>query len=394
MLFQTFDDKEKCHLVYKNGTFHDNLTPTCTKTWSYANYMKNREDIEYANLFVLGKSLAEVTTGSTKGQLLEVHERIKAVIKASIEVGLSLNEVCIYDLIPSHYLTKLAHIKDKACQEIFENYEKPANYDQLLKIVKIIADIKSRPINIDISKMGRVSVQDRNTYNLLKKCSPVVSYDMTKTVTGRLTTKKDTFPVMTLAKKYRNVITPSNNWLFEMDFNACELRTALALLGQKQPEEDLHDWNLANVFTRAKDRNNAKKRIFAWLYNPNSNDDKVSKIYDRKKLKELYYDGKKVVTPFGREIECDDNHAISYLIQSTAADLVFEQIHKLWKYLDGKKSFIKFCNHDSVMIDFHKEEEQTFHEMRQIFGNTRFGKFKATSFGGKNWLDMKQLLIN
>ena len=92
---------------------------------------------------------------------------------------------------------------------------------------------------------------------------------------------------MTLAKKYRNVLTPNNQWLFELDFNACELRTALALLGQEQPEEDLHEWNLANVFTRAKDRDNAKKRIFSWLYNPNNKDDKVSKIYDRNRLKTL-----------------------------------------------------------------------------------------------------------
>jgi len=216
---------------------------------------------------------------------------------------------------------------------------------------------------------------------------------MAKTVTGRLSTKKGSFPVMTVAKKYRNILIPNNDWLFEMDFNACELRVALALLGHEQPEEDLHDWNLKHVFTRAKDRDNAKKRIFSWLYNPNNKDDKVSQIYDREKLKTLYYKGNKVITPFGREIECDEDHAVNYLIQSTAADLVFEQMYKVWEYLHSKKSFIKFCNHDSIMIDLHTEQEYEFNEIKQLFSNTRFGVFKVNCLGGKNWAHMQPLHI-
>ena len=102
---------------------------------------------------------------------------------------------------------------------------------------------------------------------------------------------------------------------------------------------------------------------------------------------------KKIVTPFGRKIKCDEDHAISYLVQSTAADLMFEQMYKLWKYLDGKMSFIKFCNHDSIMIDLHMDQELEFHQMKQLFSDTRFGKFRVNSFGGTNWADMKQLLI-
>ena len=92
------------------------------------------------------------------------------------------------------------------------------------------------------------------------------------------------------------------------------------------------------MFTRTKSRENAKKRIFSWLYNPNSTDDKVDKIYDRKILKDMYFDKVlgKVYTQFGREIDADEDHAISYIIQSTAADLVFEQMYKVWEFLEGK----------------------------------------------------------
>ena len=48
----------------------------------------------------------------------------------------------------------------------------------------------------------------------------------------------------------------------------------------------------------------------------------------------------KVYTQFGREIDADEDHAISYIIQSTAADLVFEQMYKVWEFLNGKKSFV------------------------------------------------------
>ena len=295
--------------------------------------------------------------------------------------------------MPRHLLATWAEIKNNICKSVFAKYKKPDNYDQLLKINKVIADVKQRHLNLDLSKIIQLTVQDKNTYKLISENKPFIDYDMTKTITGRLSTKKGSFPVMTIAKKYRNILIPNNNWLFEMDFNACELRTALALLGEEQPEEDLHDWNLKNVFTRAKSRDNAKKRIFAWLYNPNNKDDNVSKIYDREKLKTLYYKQNKVISPFGREIECDEDHAVNYLVQSTAADLVFEQMYKVWEYLRDKKSFIKFCNHDSIMIDLHTEQEYEFNDIKQLFSNTRFGKFKVNSLGGKNWADMKELYI-
>ena len=56
MLFQTFDEKNKCTLVYKEGTFHEQITDTCTKTWSYATYLRDKE-VEYAYLYSGGKSI-------------------------------------------------------------------------------------------------------------------------------------------------------------------------------------------------------------------------------------------------------------------------------------------------------------------------------------------------
>ena len=392
MLFQTFDDKQHCFQVYRDASFHDNLTEDCTATWSYAPYLKDK-NIEYASLYVSGKSLFDVCPIYWQDELQEAQAKINAVLKSVKTTGISLNETCLYQLIPEHLLVNIAVIKNKICEYVFREYEKPANYEHMLKVAKMIADIKHRSLSLDLNKILRLSVQDRNTYKLLKRNNNYIDYDQFKAVTGRLTTKPLSFPIMTIAKKYRNALTPTNDWLFELDFNACELRTMLALLDKTQPLEDLHDWNLNNVFKDAKDRDNAKKRVFAWLYNPKRKDDEISRIYDRKKLKSLYFKENYVITPYGRNIDCDEDHAISYIVQSTAADLLFEQMYKIWEFLKDKKSFIKFCNHDSIMIDLHEDDQYEVNAIRQLFGQTRFGNFKVNCLGGKNWAEMRKLNI-
>jgi hypothetical protein len=63
------------------------------------------------------------------------------------------------------------------------------------------------------------------------------------------------------------------------------------------------------------------------------------------------------------------------------------------KYLKGKKSFVKFCNHDSLVIDLAEEDQHDINKISKLFSNTRFGKFKINHEGGKNWSEMKPLNI-
>jgi len=393
MLFQTFDNKNKCKLIYRNEAFQEQVSPSCTKTWSYAPYLKSHDHVSYAQLYTKNGKMEEFCHGNLQKDWDEIQNLIKGVFRSSQEARLNIDEYCLYDFIPRHLLKQWAEIKNKICEVIFKNHAKPNNYNHLFKINKVIGDIEQQRLNLDLSKLLRLTIQDKNTYKLISQNEPIIKYDMFKTVTGRLSTQKGSFPIMTLAKKYRNILIPSNDWLFEMDFNACELRTVLALLGHKQPEEDLHDWNLKYVFKRTKNRDNAKKRIFSWLYNPRATDATICRIYDREKLKTLYFKDNKVITPYGRHIECDEDHAVNYLVQSTAADVLFEQMHKVWEFLENKKSFIKFCNHDSIMIDLHSAEEYEFNEIKNLFSDTRFGQFKVNCLGGKNWAEMKTLYI-
>ena len=208
--------------------------------------------------------------------------------------------------------------------------------------------------------------------------------------TGRLTTKKNSFPILNLDKNYRKILKPKNDWFVELDFNAAELRTFLALAGKQQPKEDIHDWNAKNIYNGST-RDEAKKRIFAWLYNPESTDYLSSKAYNRAEVVKKYYDGSQVTTFFNRIIPSDDHHALNYIIQSTTSDLFLRKMIDLWKFLKDKKSFIAFSVHDSLVIDMPSDERDLINQIVEIFSRTKFGDFKVNVSGGKNYGNMRKI---
>jgi hypothetical protein len=67
---------------------------------------------------------------------------------------------------------------------------------------------------------------------------------------------------------------------------------------------------------------------------------------------------------------------------------------EVWKLLKGKKSYITFCMHDSLVIDFSEEEQYLLNELKEKFENTQFGKFKVNSSAGKNYGEMKRLNVH
>ena len=69
-------------------------------------------------------------------------------------------------------------------------------------------------------------------------------------------------------------------------------------------------------------------------------------------------------------------------------------MYDVWEYLRDKKSFIKFCNHDSIMIDFANEDQLCINPIKEIFSNTRYGKFKINCAGGKRWGSMRPMKVH
>ena len=53
--------------------------------------------------------------------------------------------------------------------------------------------------------------------------------------------------------------------------------------------------------------------------------------------------------------------------------------------LEGKKSFISFCVHDSMIIDLADEDKHLLPKVVEAFSNTDLGMFKANVSVGTNF---------
>lgn len=394
MLFQTLDDKKECVGVYHNGQIHKELSDSLTRTWSFAGYLAG-QDIDFANLYCGTDNPGAACPDLLKEQWEDVSNKLRAFMRSFKEAKVDLNENCFFDLVPERFLLDFCDVKNRITEHVFDKYEKPSNYDFLLSLQSVINDISFQKLKIDLTPMNKkiYDFKVRQIKDKIQKTSPYIKYDVFGTKTGRLTTKKHSFPILTLAKEYRKVIKPNNDWFVEFDFNAAELRTLLALSDKEQPLEDIHNWNAKHVYGGKMTRDEAKKRVFAWLYNPESKDNKSNKAYDRDSVLKKYWDGEQIHTFYGRIIAADKHHALNYIIQSTTSDLFLRRMIKVHEFLKDKKSSISFSIHDSLVIDFCDDERYMIPEVKKIFSDTELGSFKVNISAGKNFGDMKRLKI-
>jgi hypothetical protein len=393
VLFQTLDDKKSCVGIYHDGNLIYNDIPSgLSKTWSYSGFLEGSE-IEYANLYVQGRGLDEVCPPELEEEWRERKARMKAFLRCFNTAKINLKDICLFEVIPEAFLLEWCEIKNKICTYIFENYEKPSNYEFLLQLTQVIEKIKYQELNIDPtelhSKLG--SYRSRAFLKKIKTLEPFIDYNVFGTVTGRLTTKSYSFPILTLDKRHRNVLKPNNDWFVEFDYNAAELRTFLALQDIEQPQEDLHEWNVKNIFGDSSTREDAKTRLFAWLYNPNSDDYLLNRTYDREKLIKENWKGGKITTKFDRTIEVDERRALNYLIQSTSSDLFLRQMIKVDELLEDSRSYVAFTLHDSLTIDLAEEDKGKIPEIVKIFGSTPFGEYVVNVSAGKDYGSMRKI---
>lgn len=394
MYFQTLDDKNECLGVYLNGEIYYGKIPEgITKTWAYSPSLSDRE-VEYANLYCGGSSLEDVVPTAYADRWELIQNKLKAYFRSFNEAKVDLNENCFFDLVPERFLLEFCEIKNKITETVLQNYEKPEDYEFMLNLTKVVESMKSKKLNIDVSniKTRLFEFKARQWKDKIIKGSPYISYDIYGTKTGRMTTKKNSFPILTLPKEYRSVIKPTNDWFVELDFNAAELRTLLSLAGREQPEGDIHNWNIENIFKENMSREKAKKSIFAWLYNP-SMKHPAEKVYNRTSVLDKHWDGDKIQTIYGREIEADKHHALNYVIQSTTSDLFLRRMIDVHEILKNKKSHIAFCVHDSLVIDLDNEEKDMIPEIKKVFSDTELGNFKVNLSAGKDYGTMKELKI-
>lgn len=391
MIFQTLDNKGECVGVFADGElFFGELPDGLTRTWSYAPYLD--EDVEYASLYCQGLSPDDVCPDSLKGEWTSVSKRMKAFLKSLKISKVSLEEVCFFDLVPERFLKEYFDLKSRISEHVFKTYAKPDNYDFLSELTKMITEVGENRLNLDFQgARDSLDTASLRTYKKVQKALPYVRYNVFGTKTGRLSTKKRSFPVLNLDRRHRSIVKPDNDCFIELDFNAAELRTLLSLSGHKQPSGDLHEWNAKNIYGGLVTRDEAKKRIFSWLYNPSLRVKRASQFYSRDKILTEYWDGQVVRTPFGREIKADKDHALSYLLQSTCSDMVLRQAIKIHNLLKGRKSKLIFIVHDSIVIDCSAEDKQILDKLVSCFSETELGKFKVGVQMGKDYGSMREI---
>mgnify|MGYP007000094991 len=65
----------------------------------------------------------------------------------------------------------------------------------------------------------------KHLYEQFGEETPYVDYDIFGTVTGRMTTKRGSFPALNLKRELKKHVRPNNDVFLELDFNAAEIRT-------------------------------------------------------------------------------------------------------------------------------------------------------------------------
>jgi len=376
MILQTLDIKDNCSGIFHNGSFMfedlEKIMENCNVAWKHSPMLN---DEEYTYLYLLIKS-DELGRFCSDQELFDTYRsKIMAHQKAAISAKISLQEECFFDLLPQHQLLKWFQLKDDCLKNISSVNSRAEDYSILHKAHVLTTNISFQ----DVIYQG-----NRRRVN----------YDIFGSATGRLTTKRDSVPVLTLKKEQRADLRPTNDLFVELDLNAAEVRMLMALSGQAQPEQDLHEYLNGRIFNNCISRAKFKERLFAWFYNPSSQDTLFNGFFDRNIFSEFYdYDEEILTTPFGRRLKVEDRKAQNYLLQSTTSDQVIESCYNIQKMLVGTKSRVAFTLHDSVIIDMCKEDAKLLKDLKQEFESTRWGNFKSSCKIGKTFGHLKDLEI-
>ena len=392
-MFQTLDTKNQCVGYYIDGNLiYDHPSCKLTQTWDYSHALRNQE-IDYARVYCNGDTLTQACPERYRNMWETTKTRLNSYLKAFRVAKIDLKEVCLFDLIPEQFLFEFYDIKNEITKSVFAKKSRPPNYKLFANILKLLGDMRQRPLNVNIDaiKHKAGSLTGRNFINRAQGVRWVCDYNPWGTVTGRLAANPHSFPIMTMNKEFRRCLEPHHDWFVELDYNAAEVRTLLALSGQEQPDNDIHEWNMKHIYTDINDREEAKKKMFSWLYSHRSNK-KAQQFYDKNLVLQKYWKGGTIVTEFDRQIDnVDAHHALNYIVQSTTSDLVLSRAIEINERLRQLSTNIAFTLHDSIILDLKNEDRYIIPELIRIFGNTKFGKYKVNVAAGKNFGEMKEM---
>ena len=389
-IFQVIDFKSHCKskFYYKN-TFADTLDIPNGLTWKYNTHIERPENQDYAYIWSAGKALSEACPEDQKEYFLSLIDRLKSFYTSFREAKLDEQDLCFYDTIPLKFIKEWCEAENAICAHVVKE-KMPYDYHFQKELSFLIEEIRSRKLKIDWSNLSKTSKKISSLLKVRNENRTNISYNQYGTVTGRLSTNPNSFPILTIDRANRSIIKPSNDLLVELDFNSAELRTVLALAGREQPDIDIHSWINAEIYKNKYERSEVKEKVFAWLYNPSAQNKGLTSLFERDKVLEKYYCFE-LTTPFKRIIEVDERKAFNYLIQSTTSDIVLRQALKIRELLKDTESCIAYIVHDSIVLDISKEQQPLLNDIIKTFSDTEFGEYKVNVSMGKDYGNMKRV---
>ena len=390
MYFSVLDNKKDCFGFYQDGKLYYDSPPDEMKvTWKHSETLSPGL-YEYISVLARADSIADVCPLELKEDFDKVDSKLRAFYRSFLTSQVSLEENCFFDLVPQQFLLDYYSVREQVMKHVYENTPKTENYTYDCRLHEMLQEISTIPIKLDQEFINRYyykkKLRDMNVRNRIQ-------YKQFSSVTGRLSVTPSSFPIMTLDKELRNVVLPTNDWILEIDYNAAELRVFLGLSGHEQPQGDLHKWNSTFLKT---DRQQAKRSVIAYMYGSRNYDvGELEALYNVKSVKKEHFNPEKeeIVNLFGRKIRSDEFHAVNYTIQSTAAEIALRNTLKIYHLLKDRKSSVKFCLHDSIIIDFSDEDRDLIYEIRDTFAQTPLGVFPCRVGAGKNFGEVKELKI-
>ena len=142
-MFQVLDVKNECVGFYKNGKIIKELTVDMDHTWNYTSILHGK-DIQYAHIYCGGKTIDECCPEHLKDEWERVNKKIKAFLNSFVESKVSLDENCVFDLIPERFLKEFYDAKCKITEHVFKNYPQPPEYTFTREFGQFISDISTR----------------------------------------------------------------------------------------------------------------------------------------------------------------------------------------------------------------------------------------------------------
>ena len=385
MITQTLDFENKCTGIYHGQKFifdDEKIKKIAADTeyaWCYSPIFEGVDkSVTFLCLYSNSGTYSDLAAieGSEYLKKIETYEKMIISQKNAASIAkVDISDICFFDLLPDHLMNKWFSCKEEVLRFLVESSPRtrPKCYEILHKIHVLVSKISKQKVNVSGSEK-------------------TIKYDMFSSSTGRLATKRGSYPILSISKEERASIVPKNDFFLELDLNGAEIRTLLSLSGKAQPNYDIHNFNKEIIAEPHLTRQEVKERFFAWLYNPDAQSLKFEKFYNKNIYKKYYSNGH-IQTPFFRSLKTDERKALNYLTQSTTSDIVLDNAYNIINFLKGRNSFLAFTMHDSIILDFSKEEHFLVKDIKEIFENNIFGKFLSNVSIGKDYKNMRKITI-